>query len=250
MKGIRKKINVGFLILIVLLMFSGMVSLFELARLSKRTQAIFESSYYNLELSKRMLDAVEQQNSSLLQMIVLEQTGYDSSYVEGGRKFDTALKEAADIEQIQTELDSIVVARDLYRNLVHLFFDEHYNTDVTWFLGMYKTSYNSLTTAIKEYMTNSQYSLVSRATQLENNAYRAIMPGIITLVVAIIIVLVFMFMIDFYYTRPVVKIQKALDNYLKHNIPFKVKSEGSDEIAALRDSIEGLVSALKTKQPE
>lgn len=243
MKGIRKKINTGFLVLIVLLMFSGMVSLFELERLTNRTKALLESSYYNLELSTRMLDAVEQQNSSLLQMILFEQTQYDQSYIVAGRDFDTALQEAADIEEIHTALDSIVTARDRYRELIPRYFDEQYDTDVEWFLSMYKTVYNSLTTAIKEYMTASQYSLVSRATQLENNAYRAIMPGVITLVVAIIIVLVFMFLIDFYYTRPVVKIQKGLEGYLRQNIPYRVKTEGSDEITALGDSIEGLVSA-------
>lgn len=247
MKSIRKKIKVGFLVLVGLLLFSGMVSLFELTRLSKRTRSLLESSYYNLELSKRMLDAVEQQNSSLLQMILFQESEYDSLYVAGSHEFDTALTEAAEIEQVQTELDSIVVARDRYRALVHRFFDEHHNTDVVWFLGMYKTTYNRLTTSIKEYMTNSQYSLVSRATQLENNAYRAIMPGIITLVVAIVIALIFMFMIDFYYTRPIVKLQKGLDGYLRHNVPFRVRTGGSDEVGRLEDSIEALVSVKKNK---
>lgn len=250
MRGIRKKINFGFLVLIILLLFSGTVSMIELNRLTKRNQALFETSYYNIELSKRMLDAVEQQNSALLQMIVLEQSEYDSDYISGGRQFDDALKEAAGIEEIQTALDSIVVARDRYRSLVHNFFDEHYDTDVEWFLGMYKTTYNSLTTAIKEYMTNSQYSFVSRATQLENNAYRAIMPGIITLVVSIIIVLVFMFLLELYYIRPIIKIQKGLHDYLRHNVPFNVPVEGRDEIYKLKESIEALIVALKTKKAE
>lgn len=250
MKGIRKKINTGFLVLAVLLMFSGMVSLFELGRLSERTQTLLESNYHNLELSKRMLDAVEQQNSSLLQMILFKHTDYDSSYVSGGRDFDAALSEAADMERERTPLDSIVAARSRYLEHVRLFFDDSYDTDVEWFLGVYKTIYHGLTKAIKEYMTASQYSFVSRATQLESNAYRALMPGIITLGVAILIVLVFMFMIDFYYTRPVVRIQKALDNSMKHNIPLKIKTDGEDEVAALGDSVEKLMSALRNKQNE
>lgn len=250
MKGIRKKINFGFLLLIILLLFSGSVSMIELNRLTKRNQALFETSYYNIELSKRMLDAVEHQNSALLQMIVLQQSEYDKDYINGGREFDDALKEAAGIEEIPTALDSIVVARDRYQSLVHNFFDEHYDTDVEWFLSMYKTTYNSLTTAIKEYMTNSQYSLVSRATQLENNAYRAIMPGIISLVAAIVIVLMFMFLIELYYTRPILKIQRGLQDYLRHNIPFNVTVEGHDELYKLKENIEALILALKTKKAE
>ncbi len=250
MKGIRKKINTGFLVLIVLLMFSGMVSLVELDRFSKRTQVLLESSYSHLELSKRMLDAAEQQNSSLLQMVLSGRTEYDPAYIEAGRDFDAALHEISGIEDREAVLDSIVVARDRYREYVPHFFDEEYKADAEWFLSEYKTIYHGLTRAIKEYMTASQHSIISRTTQLEHNAYRAIMPGVITLVVAIIIVLVFMFMIDFYFTRPVVKIQKGLENSLRHNIPFKIKAEGNDEVAALGDSVEKVMSILRNKQNE
>lgn len=250
MKGIRKKINAGFLVLIVLLTFSGMVSLVELDRLSKRTQTLLESSYYHLELSKRMLDAVEQQNGALLQMILTGQTEYDSVYLAASAEFDAALREAAEIEDVKTPLDSIVIARERYHAHIPSLFDEESKTDAEWFLGVYKTIYHRLTAAIKEYMTESQHSLVPRARQLEHNAYRAIMPGVITLGVAIIVVLVFMFMIDFYYTRPVVRIQRGLDNSLRHNIPFKVKTEGNDEVAALGDSVEKVMSVLRKKQNE
>ncbi|MDL2320160.1 MCP four helix bundle domain-containing protein [Alistipes sp. OttesenSCG-928-B03] len=250
MKGIRKKINTGFVVLIVMLLFSGVVAFFELGRLSRRTEALLDSSTLNIELSKRMLDAVEQQNSSLLQMIVLQRTEYDSLFLDGARRFDAALAEAAAIDEIQTDLDSIVMARDRYRSLVSDFFNDQMNTDVAWFVGMYKTTYNQLTTAIKEYMTGSQFSLVSRASQLENNAYRAIMPGIITLVAAILIILIFMFLIELYFTRPVVKTEQALRGYLKHGIPFRVTVEGRDEVAMLKDDIEDLITAHKAKKAE
>ena len=238
------------MVLIVLLTFSGMVSLVELDRLSKRTQILLEASYTHLDLSKRLLDAAEQQNSSLLQMILLEQTEYDSAYVAAGRDFDTALSEISKIEDVETALDSIVMARDRYREHATLFFDKDRETDTKVFMEMHKTMYHTLTKAIKEYMTASQHSIFSRTSQLEHNAYRAIMPGVITLVVAIIIVLVFMFMIDFYFTRPVVRIQRGLENSLRHNIPFKIKTEGNDEVAALGDSVEKVMSILRKKQNE
>lgn len=250
MKGIRKKITTGFLVLIILLLFSGMVSFFELARLTRRTEAILESSSHNIELSKRMLDAVEQQNSSLLERIVLRTSNYDSLFVAGGHEFDAALTEAAGIGEIRTELDTIVMERNRYRDLAGRFYDETYDTDLTQFLSTYKSSYNDLTAAVKAYMTTSQYSLETRAIQLESNAYRAIMPAIITLVVAIAIILVFMFLIELYYTRPILKIQKSLGNYLKHNIPYNVTVESKDEIARLNEDIETLITANKNKRPE
>ncbi len=250
MKGIRKKINAGFMVLIVLLMFSGMVSLVELDRLSKRTQTMLESSYTHLDLSKRMLDAVERQNSSLLHAVMFGQAGSDSTFTAAGRDFDEALRGVSEIEDIEAVFDSIVVARDRFREHAPRLLDEEAKADIELLLADYKAIYQSLTRAIKEYMTASQHSIISRTAQLEHNAYRAIMPGVITLVVAIIIVLVFMFMIDFYFTRPVVRIQKGLENSLRHNIPFRIKTEGNDEVAALGDSVDKVMSILRKKQNE
>ena len=76
------------------------------------------------------------------------------------------------------------------------------------------------------------------------------MPGILTLVVALAILVMFLFFIDTYYTRPVVKIEKGLQNYLKHNVPFKVTVEGRDEVTKLKEYIETLIAALKSKKTE
>lgn len=246
----RRKITAGFLVLILLLLFSGVVSFLELAWLTKRTEAILESSARNAELSKRMLDGVEQQNSSLLEMIALHTEHYDSLFRAGGIEFDAALEEASEMGAADTDLGGIIRERDRYRDLAAGFLNDTYDDDLRSFLGTCQSSYNDLTAAIKEYMNNSRYSMEARAIQLESNAYRAIIPAIITLVVAITIIMVFMFLIELYFTRPVIKIQKSLNNYLKHNIPFNVTVEGRDEVARLKEDIETLITAYKNKRTE
>ena len=245
--GIRKKIMLGFLSLALLLFFSGMVSLFELNRLSTQTNNLLASSSRNMELSRRMLDAVQEQNTALLQMVVFEQAGYDSSFVAARRAFDKTLAEATVTIRDLSELDSIYLAREHYNEIVNNFFDQHVLTDVDWFVNVYKTSYYQLTSAIKNYMTLSQNSLGTKATQLKNNAYRAITPGILTLCVSILIVIMFYFLLNLYYTDPIIKITKGLQDYLTSRIPFNVKMEGKDEIFKLKEYIEKLIFLVKSK---
>ena len=57
MKGIRKRVLVSFLSVVVLLFFAGLVSLFELRRVSSDTEEILRASERNLGLAKDMLDA-------------------------------------------------------------------------------------------------------------------------------------------------------------------------------------------------
>ena len=140
MKGMRKKIMAGFLVLITLLLFAGMVSLLELQRLSKHTKAIIATGPHN------------------------------------------------------------------------------------------------------------SYTLTAQVEDLESSAYRLLMPSITTLVVAIVIILAFMFLLELYYTRPIVRLERSLDNYIKHNIPFTKKIEGRDEVAGLRKNIETLIAETKNQR--
>ncbi|MBE5033019.1 CHASE3 domain-containing protein [Gallalistipes aquisgranensis] len=248
--GIRKKIMIGFLSLAALLFFAGMVSLVELLRLSKTTQILLDSSTRNIELSRQMLDAVQDQNTALLQMVVLGRNEFDSLYLSGKQKFDHALAQATVTVKDLSELDSVYNARMRYNEVVSAQLGTYRKDDMDWFVNIYKTSYYELTTAIKNYMISSQSSLGTRASQLEGNAYRATSPGIITLGVAILIVLMFFFLIDLYYIRPVLKITKGLEDYLSLKIPFNVKMEGKDEVFKLKELIESLILVVKNKKAE
>lgn len=245
MKGIRKKISAGFASLALILLFSGMISLFELTRLSRDTRDLLENSSYSMSLSKRMLDAVQEQNTSLIQTIVLKKDRFDEPYYKAKEEFDSALAEATQTVKDRMELENIYSAIKKYYELADLYFDETVNTDIEWFVEMYKTAYTELTTAIKTYMVSSQHSLVAKAVELKSNAYRAITPGIITLFIAILMVLMFAFLIDLYYTQPIIKTGKGLKRYLNNNIPFKVEMEGRDEIFELKEDIESLIRLKK-----
>ena len=62
MTGMRKRVTVGFLSIVCLLFFSGMVSFIELSRLSRDTGEILGANQRNIELAREMLDAVHAQN--------------------------------------------------------------------------------------------------------------------------------------------------------------------------------------------
>ncbi len=246
--GIRKKIMIGFLSLAALLFFAGMVSLVELLRLSKTTQVLLDSSTRNIELSRQMLDAVQKQNTALMQMVVAGRMEYDSLFLAGKRKFDRALAQATVTVRDLSELDSVYNARSHYNDVIADQLKVSGKNNTEWLVGVYNKAYYDLTSAVKNYMVSSQGSLGTRATQLEGNAYRAISPSIITLGVVILIVLMFFFLIDLYYIRPVLKITKGLDDYLSQKIPFNVKMEGKDEVFKLKEQIESLILIIKNKK--
>ncbi len=251
MKGIRNKIILGFMALGILLFFSGLMSYFELGRLTHSSQNMLEGSLKNLEHSKTMLDAVQDENTALLQIMVGGRTEYDSLLGRGRAQFAEAVTQARISSRAMAALDTVIAANIRYSSLI----DSRLASgaapdDVEWFMDIYRTSYYELTAAIKTFMVSSQHMMDVKAQQLEGNAYRAIMPGVIALAIAILIILVFFFMIDVYFIRPVLKITQGLHNFLTARVPFNVTMEGRDEVRTLKEYIEELISQLKSKKTE
>ena len=118
--GIREKIRLGFLALGLLLFFSGLISFFELSKLSRSTQSMLGASLKNMELSKTMLDAVQDQNTALLQIIVSGRSDRESdSLLHAGReKFEAAISDAKiSIRDLQG-FDSVYAANISYNETV------------------------------------------------------------------------------------------------------------------------------------
>lgn len=241
----------GFSSLAVLLLISGIISYFELKSLSHTTKSVLEVSVKNMELSKSMLDAVQDQNTALLQAIVTGTSNSDSLLQIGRTRFDDALGRANVMIHDLPGLDSIYTAYMRYTIIVNQHInDKGTQENITWFVDTYKTSYTELTSSIKNFMISTQNLMDSRTQQLENNAYRAIMPSIIALAIAIIIILIFFYFMDIYYIKPVLRITKGLHMYINSKVPFKVEMVGRDEVYKLKEYIETLITQLKNKKPE
>ena len=76
MTGIRKRVTIGFLSIVALLFFSGLVSRFELSHMSNDIEAILDSSRKSIEMSKNMLDAIHNNERSVTYYTVLRDSLY------------------------------------------------------------------------------------------------------------------------------------------------------------------------------
>lgn len=250
MKGIRKRIAAGFLSIVGLLFFSGMISVFELSRLSNDTGEILKANKRNIELAKEMLDAAHSQNMAVIRLSVFGDRSYDSLCRASTARLERILLTAQNEARDKSFLDSLAfstteshILTDNY--LAYGVNDDGDYIDPEWYSGSYEPLYNRLTTAIKSYMTSTQSSLAPRAEQLKKNAYRAVAPLLIALVVMIAIVLMFYYFVTIYGVNPILRMNRALGDYLAYHIPFAVKETFQDEILELKEKIETLISRSK-----
>lgn len=260
MTGLRRRVTVGFLSIVCLLFFSGMVSFLELSHLSRDTGEILAANRRNIELAKEMLDAAHEQNVALVHLSVFGDRSYDSLCRSGMERLENTLQVARDEALDKSFLDSLSFAVTELRLLTDTYLAFGANTaDSTafcridsvggrWYNDEYEALYSRLTSAVKNYMTSTQSSLAPRAEQMKKNAYRAVTPVLISLVVMIAIVLMLYYFMTLYCVTPIVRMNKGLGDYLAFRIPFAVKADCKDEVLELKEKIDTLITL--SKQPK
>ena len=70
-KSIKRRIQLAFASIILLLFFSGATSLLELERVSHDTEEILLASKENVDLASEMISALNEQNDAMIQMAVI-----------------------------------------------------------------------------------------------------------------------------------------------------------------------------------
>ncbi len=110
MTGLRKRVTIGFLSIVCLLFFSGLVSLVELNNLSRDTEDILKANKRNIELAKEMLDAVHEQNIALIHLSVFDDRSYDSLCRVSMIRLETTLAMAQEEAFDKSFLDSLSFA--------------------------------------------------------------------------------------------------------------------------------------------
>ena len=239
--------TVGFLSIVCLLFFSGMVSFVELSHLSRDTGEILKANMRNIELAKEMLDAAHEQNVALIRLSVFGDRSCDSLCRRSLERLENTLLVAQDEALEKSFLDSLAFATTELRLLTDNYLA--FGTAAPEVPGPeYVALYGRLTSAIKNYMTSTQSSLAPRAEQMKKNAYRAVTPVLISLAVMIAIVLMLYYFMSVYCVNPILRMNKGLGDYLSFRVPFVVKTDCKDEMLELKEKIETLITI--SKQPK
>lgn len=251
--------------LLLLLFFSGAMSLFELERVSQDTEEILLASKANVELAGDMLDALNEQNDMMISLAVAsgkwgDIQQYNTSCEESMRQLShsTALAQrkmqntetpmAADTLVIQAnrvnELALAYISGDVHRSIALALADSTRVAPTThdWYVNEYKPVYEQTAVQITRYMTGVHNSLGPEVNNLSHSARRAVTPVFISLIVMVVIVIMFYFFVSHYFVTPILRINRSLGDHLTYKKPFDSEIGCRDEIATLRDRIAQLIS--------
>jgi hypothetical protein len=266
MTGIRKRVTIGFLSIVVLLFFSGLVSLFELNNMSEDIEAILDSSRRSIELSESMLDAIRANDRAVVNYAVLRDSTYADSCRLSFETFTTKVEQARgdasssatllfdSLDMFANRLHSVVEQLRASRTIENLVILDSMSGGTLsfdgrrWYEQNYLPAYNSTSNSVMRVMSLAQSSLSPRAERLSRNAYRSVTPVFIALLVMIAILLMFYYFIMIYAVKPIIEMNRSLGDWLRYKLPFSVKVECQDEMLELKEKIEKVINGYKNQK--
>lgn len=270
-----KRVTIGFLSIVVLLLVAGMISFFELAHLGNDVEKLVNENRRSMESAKEMLDAVHDHSTAVVHIVTLgRDANHDTLCVRSLAKLENTLASLAGKTKDDPKIDTLAttVARFhvmtevlLSSNIAAPALDKLVETEafmefvgdyedesspasyIGWYADQYTKLRNELSNNINSYIDSAFNGLTPRTQTLSNNAHRAVTPVLISLLVMIAIVLMLFYFIMIYFVLPIKKIDQALVDWMTLQKSFNVKAECRDELIRLRENIGGLIDRLEKK---
>ncbi|MDA3779304.1 MAG: hypothetical protein PF487_03580 [Bacteroidales bacterium] len=248
---IKFKILTGFLLLIIMLLIAGVMSIYEFSRIGKSVRALIDDNYKTIEASKTMIEALEREDSGILLLI--------SGKWKEGRQIlqsaDSLFLSAFDIAKNNlTEKDEDIYIEKIETS--YLIFKNRWEppivgtskeNSVNWYFTEVHINFIKVKSEINALMTLNQDSMYLEASELKEQAHRAIMPGIVAIVSALIFLVMFNFFIGLILVRPIKKLINSVKGYYLHSQNFDAEISNHDELKELEIEIQNLISRIHQK---
>jgi HAMP domain-containing protein len=250
--GVRGKILLGFLILAVMLFLAGAWSIYELSKIGTSVQRLLDDNYKSIDAAQLMTEALEREDSAILLLL-------SGNWKEGREiirsadlSFREAFKTAENNVTIPGEKACLDEIEKTYRVFKSLWDKPIVETkreeNLAWYYQKVNPSFLNVKLAVEKLMALNDQVMYQTASDLKSRAHRAVMPGVVAILSALIFTLVFNYFVNYYLVSPIIKITKEIQKCLETNEPFEIKIETKDELNRLASALQELVAESRKQE--
>ncbi len=245
MKSLRLKILGSFLLLILMLALAGGVSIYQLNWLSNSVHGLLEDNYKSVKATKAMIEALEREDSGVLLFLLGEPNEGKAILKRADSTFQEAFRIAENNQTEENEeqyIKTIQKNYDRYRSTwQHLEMSQDSLQNIVWYKNNIHDSFKETKRAVEELMMLNQNMMYESSSAIEEKARRAIMPGIISIVGAIVFSMILNFYINRHFVLPLNRLKEAIQDTRKedHHLPASLQLPG--ELNRLKNAINQMI---------
>ncbi len=248
--GIRKKILLGFLVIGIVLLLSGVIAIYEFVRMRNTVHTLVADNIKSINTSNLLLEITDEYNFALLKSMgeagyaVIPDINKDTRFTD---YLANAMDKYTEVRE-QNMADSVVYAYTAYIHVMKeapMVWQGNYQDRRSWYFDRLYPIYMKLRGYIQKLIALSQTALTENSYNLSDSFYRSLMPCVVAVGVGIVLVLLFVYFINFYFINPILRIAKGISNYMLYKKSYNVVLENSDELQELNQNVADLVDINK-----
>ncbi len=247
--SLKVKILASFLLLSLMMLISGIFSIYELSFVNDKVEDILKDNYQSLQYANRMLESIEKENSAVLLLmhdqwqkanLILKQS--DSSFLlalAGAQQNITEKKEGTTVADIKIQYAAF---KKIWQQPIS---ETSKANNLVWYYSSVYNRYIDLKHHIKMMIKINQKTMFSEAQYIKERRRRAILPGIIAIISSIIFSFLFSFFISTYTINPLKRIISKIQFFHKNENIFDADIKTNDELKELEQAIQNLINELR-----
>ena len=246
--GLRAKILSGFLILTMMLVVAGIWSIYELTRVGTSVQRLLDDNYKSINAGKMMIEALERQDSAVLLLLSGKWEQGRSILESGDELFQGGFTIAQDNVTIPGELeyvDEIDAKYKIYKDLwIKPIVDTSKEGNLDWYFEEVHQAFQGVKLSVGKLVTLNDQTMYQTASELKSRAHRAVMPGIVAILAALIFTALFNFFTNHYVISPIITTTRAIQQFMETGHLPAMQVETKDELFDLISSVQRLVAQV------
>jgi len=250
--GLRAKILSGFMILTMMLVVAGIWSIYELTRVGTSVQRFLDENYKSINAGKMMIEALEREDSAVLLLLSSEWKEGRSILTSGDELFQKGFAIAQNNVTIPGEgvyVGEIEAKYKAYKNLwVKPIVDTSKEGNLAWYFQEVHQAFQGVKLSVGKLVTLNDQTMYQTASELKGRAHRAVMPGIVAILAALIFTALFNFFTNHYVISPIITTTRAVQDFMETGQLPAIQVETHDELLDLVSSVQQLVAQVHTAE--
>ena len=255
--GIKRKVLLGCIVLAVILFFSSLISVFEFTRMNRYVSGVIADNIRSINAARELLSVSEQYNVGLMNSLVLD---------HGDRPQEVSLfrdeELVASFENLshsfvtpeeQAAADSVLYAYSAYMQVVAEA-DEIWQQDDAerqhWYFNRLQPVYLKFRGYMMQLTSECQDALIENSQDIREGTYRSLMPGLVSVLVGLIMVLLFNYYLNYYLINPLLKVTNGIKGWRYHGLGYNVKLDSDDELEELNEAVGDIVEQNQSYKRE
>lgn len=118
--------------------------------------------------------------------------------------------------------------------------------NLDWYFRNLHMEFLEVKGAVNELKELNEKTLYRTASDLKNRANRAVMPGTVAVIAALIFSLMFTYFVNLYMITPIRRMIRGIEDFIKKDRDFDVSFETHDEMSRLSSAIQSLCSRVSS----